>query len=80
MSYVVALKLATYMPSWFSNAWSPIYEHRDKGEVRDLYSQIAAWNKTYNNVIAVEQPDSGWVWTITFPTEQDYTWFVLKWS
>ena len=79
MSYVVKIIPVKYMPSWFRNAWSSVRHHYDRGDVLSRDRRINAWNKTYNNVITVgENPE--YVWTVTFPTEQDYTWFLLKWS
>ena len=73
MSYVVTLK-ATRSPRWFINAWDQIMSSR----MELVETTICSWNEIYDSMLAIEKP--AFVWTITFPTEQDYTWFVLKWS
>ena len=74
MSYVVEV---TYSPNWYVNAWCDVYYA--KGATLHELPFADGWNHAY--------PDYVYNWggidgpaTVTFPDEQSYTWFVLKWS
>ena len=72
MSYIVDV---TDKPKWFLNAWYDAF--KISPEPRKLARR--SWVRLY--------PDYVYTWggyagptTVTFPDEQTYTWFVLKWS
>ena len=72
MSYVVDV---TYTPKWYLNAWcDAVYKSAARGSLGGDH-----WARLY--------PDYVYNWggyagptTVTFPDEQSYTWFVLRWS
>ena len=72
MSYVVTVY--DDITVWFENAWADLFS---------AFSQPGSplltdmWYKAYDNIIEFVGGDE---WKITFPSEQDYIWFVLKWS
>jgi hypothetical protein len=57
---------------WFENAWANLYTLT--GGDPEL---TVVWEGTYNSTILFINGDE---WEITFPSEQDYIWFVLRWS
>ena len=62
---------------WFNNAWDNI---RDKVASQTMSSYSVTdtmWLETYNSTIDLD--DKG-RWVVSFLSEQDYTWFVLRWS
>ena len=78
MSYTVTFK-AKHIQPWFTNAWTPVFQNSGKGELKHIAARLNAWTKTYNTMITLEE-NPEYEWTVTFPSEKDYTWFVLKWS
>ena len=74
MSYEVTFK-AKHSQPWFHHAWDHVMTDR----MEMINTTILSWNKVYDSVITLEKPDS-YVWTITFPSEQDYVMFLLRWS
>lgn len=79
MSYVVTINVEHRHP-WFKNALKHVSDMIGKVSSSDEHGRKMReiWKKTHNSVIDIQSPS--FVWTITFPTEQDYTWFVLRWS
>ena len=69
MSYVVDV---TDSPKWFSNAWrDAFYNSHPRTISRN------GWNRIYPDCV---WEGNGLYETVTFPDEQSYTWFVLRWS
>lgn len=69
MSYVVDV---TDNPKWFSNAWvDAFYKSHPRTVSRD------SWNCAYPDYV---YKGNAHFETVTFPDEQSYTWFLLKWS
>ena len=69
MSYaVIAYEDVTV---WFENAWENVSDSIS-GAIRGFM-----WHEAYNSIL---EYDGDGAWKITFPSEQDYIWFVLKWS
>ena len=73
MSYVVNV---TDKPKWYVNAWFNAFYTFGK---TDTFARADGWGNAY--------PDYVWKWggidgpnTVTFPDEQSYIWFVLRWS
>ena len=73
MSYIVDV---TDKPKWFLNAWRDAFKISPD---RDWKRARRSWFRLY--------PDYVYTWggdhaptTVTFPDEQSYVWFVLKWS
>lgn len=75
MSYVVDV---TDIPDWLQNSWSDVYDrYLEGGEI----GPFPCWSSTYGYVY--ELVDNAVLYgnrTVTFPDEQSYIWFVLKWS
>ena len=76
MSYVVKVNARVRWPRWLNNAFDHILG--DKPFAPTTPDTLAAWKKAYNNTITLEQPDC--IWALTFPSEQDYVMFLLRWS
>ena len=69
MSYIVDV---TDSPKWFVNAWADaFYKSHPKTISRD------SWNRSYPDYV---HKGSAKCDTVTFPDEQSYIWFMLKWS
>jgi len=56
---------------WFANAWENVCDPVN-GAIHGFM-----WHEAYNSIL---EYDGDGKWKITFPSEQDYIWFVLKWS
>ena len=83
MSYVVDV---TYSPKWYVNAWCDAFYKSDADAWVDAFYKSGektmpdhGWNISY--------PDYVYNWgggdgpnTVTFPDEQSYVWFRLRWS
>ena len=81
MSYVFSL--AT-VPLWYINAWNAATTRSaafDEVWLRSTgwISPADVWNREYPKYRLNEDGRTGH-WAITFPDEQSYIWFVLKWS
>lgn len=74
MSYVVDV---TDKPKWFINAWRDAFKRspRDGSAIKTERS----WDRLYPDYVYKWGGDFGPT-TITFPDEQSYIWFRLKWS
>lgn len=80
MSYAVKVFIRddpADQPSWFNNAWNNLYyEGLPDGKKWDSVDDM--WNEVFDNVITLDITD--YSRTITFPSEQDYVMFLLRWS
>ena len=81
MSYIVTVPRGVFATTWFPNAAKNAWDKR-KPNMSDMseekkYSLSQYWALEYNSRIDLD--DRG-RWVVSFPTEQDYTWFVLKWG
>ena len=78
MSYLVTVPRITHATKWFPNAAKNAWDKRkpDMSEKKE-YSLFNYWALEYNSTIDID--DTG-RWVVSFPTEQDYTWFLLKWG
>jgi hypothetical protein len=77
MSYVVDV---TYSPNWYVNAWMDAY-YKSGDQIREGGDQIREgnWNRSYPDYVYNWSGSSG-PNTITFPDEQTYIMFLLRWS
>ena len=69
MSY--AVKAYEDVTVWFENAWENMCDSSGAGR------SVVMWHEAYNTILEYV---GGGAWKITFSSEQDYIWFVLKWS
>ena len=81
MSYIVTVPRDADAPNWCPNAAKNAWDKR-KPNMSDMiekkeYSLSHYWALEYNSTIDID--DTG-RWAVTFPTEQDYTMFLLRWS
>lgn len=81
MNYIFSLST---VPLWYVNAWNAATRRpAAAGEVwpppTGPISPADVWNREYPKYRLNENGRTGY-WTITFPDEQSYVWFVLKWS
>ena len=74
MSYIVDV---TYSPRWYVNAWVDAF-HK-KASHRGYDDPDGYWNRAYPDYVfnwgGIDGPN-----TVTFPDEQSFVWFKLKWS
>lgn len=84
MSYVV--ELTNIRPTWFVNAWIDSFKKGLKSDrlryvekyLRGEKIDVAYdWNHAYPDCV---YKDDYFGETVTFPDEQSYAWFVLRWS
>lgn len=74
MSYIVDV---TYSPNWYVNAWVDAFYK--SASLRDYDDHAGYWNRSYPDYVynwgGIDGPN-----TVTFPDEQSYIWFKLRWS
>ena len=78
MSYVVDVgSRYSDRPKWFINAWRDAFKREDLRDPRRAGRR--SWFRLYPDYVHTWGGDHAPT-TVTFPDEQTYIWFVLKWS
>ena len=86
MSYIV--ELTNIRPQWFVNAWLDSFQEAKRKSqsgqtypvkyLIDGFTDITYhWNHVYPDCV---YKDDAFGEKVTFPDEQTYTWFLLRWS
>lgn len=78
MSYIISLRpFAGGNPTWFHNSFSSIIEEERKAG-RGIIHIHRIWQEQYGYEFLTDQ--YGFVEGVVFPSEEEATMFLLKWS
>lgn len=78
MSYLVTVPRDADATNWFPNAVNNAWvKHKPTMRQKKNYTLPDYWALEYDSTVGLD--DKG-RWVVSFPTEQDYTWFLLKWG
>ena len=77
-SHINAREPKNYFERWYSDMWRKNFRHSQN--VQNSAFWIAMKNDLSEVGATITEDNDSTYWTVTFERDEDYTFFVLKWS